>query len=131
MSGDSTHGVGLSASATAAVVSAVIAAAARRIVIEDLVILMLPATSSFEQITNAVAQSIRLKSLRYRALVQEVCDLPRAASRLSSRSGLEQVFSKYVMGMIRMNHVMKMCLGIAALFVMLIPVAQADEFALS
>ena len=35
------------------------------------------------------------------------------------------------MGMIRMNHVMKMCLGIAALFVMLIPVAQADEFALS
>jgi hypothetical protein len=35
------------------------------------------------------------------------------------------------MGMIRMNHVMKMCLGIAALFVMLIPVARADEFALS
>jgi hypothetical protein len=33
--------------------------------------------------------------------------------------------------MIRMNHVMKMCLGIAALFVMLIPVARADEFALS
>jgi hypothetical protein len=35
------------------------------------------------------------------------------------------------MGMIRMNHVMKICLGVASLFVTLVPVAQADEFKLS
>jgi hypothetical protein len=33
--------------------------------------------------------------------------------------------------MIRMNHVMKVCLGIALLFVTLVPVAHADDFKLS
>jgi hypothetical protein len=33
--------------------------------------------------------------------------------------------------MIRMNHVMKVCLGIALLFVTLVPIAHADEFKLS
>src|ERR1700680_4572859 len=33
--------------------------------------------------------------------------------------------------MIRMNHVMKICLGAALLFMTLIPVARADEFKLS
>src|ERR1700676_5219585 len=33
--------------------------------------------------------------------------------------------------MIRMNHVMKICLGVAPLLITLVPVAQADEFKLS
>jgi hypothetical protein len=33
--------------------------------------------------------------------------------------------------MIRMNHVIKICLGVASLLVTLVPVAQADEFKLS
>src|SRR3981189_3220670 len=33
--------------------------------------------------------------------------------------------------MIRMNHVMKICLGVASLVVTLVPVAQADDFKLS
>jgi hypothetical protein len=33
--------------------------------------------------------------------------------------------------MIRMNHVMKICVGIASLLLTLVPVAQADEFKLS
>jgi hypothetical protein len=33
--------------------------------------------------------------------------------------------------MIRMNHVMKICSGVALLFVTLVPAAQADEFRLS
>src|SRR5260370_22545880 len=39
--------------------------------------------------------------------------------------------AKYVTGMIRMNHVMKICLGVALLSVTLVPVVHADEFALS
>jgi hypothetical protein len=35
------------------------------------------------------------------------------------------------MGMIRMNHVVKICLGAAMLSATLVPVAQADEFKLS
>jgi hypothetical protein len=44
---------------------------------------------------------------------------------------LEAALSKYVMGMIRMNYVMKVCSGVALLFVTLVPVAHADEFKLS
>ena len=35
------------------------------------------------------------------------------------------------MGMIRMNHVIKICLAVSSLLVTLVPVAQADEFKLS
>jgi len=35
------------------------------------------------------------------------------------------------MGMIRMHHVMKICLGAASLLVTLVPIAHADEFQLS
>src|ERR1700675_3375615 len=41
------------------------------------------------------------------------------------------VFSNCARGMIRMNHVMKICLGIALCCVTLVAVAQADEFKLS
>jgi hypothetical protein len=39
------------------------------------------------------------------------------------------VLAKKMMGMIRMNHVVRICLGVA-LMVMLAPVAEADEFKL-
>src|ERR1700704_119617 len=42
-----------------------------------------------------------------------------------------RVFSNCARGMIRMNHVMKICSGVALLLVTLVPVAKADEFKLS
>src|ERR1017187_10779829 len=60
-----------------------------------------------------------------------LCDFPLPTSRLSSGLGLEPLFAKNVIGMIRMNHVMKICLGVASLLVTLVPVAQADDFQLS
>jgi len=42
-----------------------------------------------------------------------------------------RVFSNCAKGMIRMNHVMKMCSGVALLLVTMVPVAKADEFKLS
>src|SRR5260370_28154363 len=60
-----------------------------------------------------------------------VCDCPHHTSRLCYTFSLEAVFTKYVMGMIRMSHVVKICLGVALSFVTLFPVAQADEFKLS
>src|SRR5205814_5148785 len=44
---------------------------------------------------------------------------------------LERTPAKYLIGMIRMNHVMKFLFGLPLLFVTLIPVAHADEFKLS
>jgi len=41
------------------------------------------------------------------------------------------VFANYVMGMIRMNQVMKICLGVTLLLMTLVPVVHADEFKLS
>src|SRR6266576_577169 len=40
-------------------------------------------------------------------------------------------FTKYLMGMIRMNHVSKICWGVALLLVTLVGVARADEYKLS
>lgn len=40
------------------------------------------------------------------------------------------MFADYVTGMIRMNHVVKICLGVALMLVTLVPFAQADEFKL-
>jgi hypothetical protein len=70
--------------------------------------------------------SIRREPRRLR-----LCDYPLPTSRLSSGFGLEPVFAKYVMGMIRMNQVTKIWLGAALLVVTLVPVAHADEFKLS
>src|SRR6266403_2259159 len=44
-----------------------------------------------------------------------------------SRTGV----GKHVIGAIRMNHVMKICLGLALSGMTLVPLAQADEFKLS
>src|SRR6266478_751518 len=41
------------------------------------------------------------------------------------------VFEKKSRGMIRMSHVMKTCWGVVLLFVMLVPIAHADDFKLS
>src|SRR5260370_39595521 len=60
-----------------------------------------------------------------------LCDFPHPTSRLSSTFSLEPVFTKYVMGMIRMSHVVKICLGGGLSLVTLVPVAQSDEFKLS
>ena len=99
---------------------------------------MLPATGQkkvwlpaiLEQITNAIVPSIRRVCSPLRASFK-TCDFQLPASRLSSGFGLEPVFAKYVMGMIRMNQVMKICLGVALLSVTLVPVAHADDFKLS
>src|SRR5512132_1356200 len=48
--------------------------------------------------------------------------------RFKSRTVVSQ---KQVTGMIGMNHVMKICLGVALSFVTLVPVAHADDFKLS
>jgi hypothetical protein len=69
--------------------------------------------------------------IRRSARRSRLWDFPLPASRLCSGSGLEQRFAKYVIGMIRMNHVMKIYLGAALVFVTLVPFAQADEFKLS
>jgi hypothetical protein len=44
---------------------------------------------------------------------------------------LEESVAKYVIGMIRMSHVIRICSGLALLLVMLVPIARADEFKLS
>jgi hypothetical protein len=58
-------------------------------------------------------------------------DFQFPTSRLCSGFGLEGDFTKYVTGMIRMNHVIKICLGGALLSGMLVAVADADDFKLS
>jgi hypothetical protein len=71
------------------------------------------------------------ESIRRTARRSRLWDFPLPTSQLCSGFGLEEVFAKCVIGMIRMNHVMKICLGVALLFVTLVPVARADEFKLS
>src|ERR1700682_2953724 len=137
MSGVSTQGVDAAACANADVVSAVSAAAIKRGLVENLVIMHAPSNRSeivgrprLEQITNAIAASIRRVFSPQRASIS-LYDFPHPSSRLCSGFGLEPVFTRYVTGMIRMNHVMKIFLGAALLGVTLVPVAHADEFKLS
>ena len=84
----------------------------------------------FEQITNVVVQSI----LRVRFVgVQRVNSLGFAVADFATMFPFRSrtAFAKYVIGMIRMNQVMKICLGVALSVVTLVPVARADEFKLS
>jgi hypothetical protein len=99
---------------------------------------MLPATgpkkfdarSVFEQITNAIVASIRRVHSRPRAPFKT---LGFAAADFATmlRSSPERVFAKYAIGMIRMNLVIKIGLGIALSVMTLVAVARADEFKLS
>src|SRR5882724_10063417 len=70
-------------------------------------------------------------SLSAAATSPRLCDFPLPAWRLCSGFSLEPPFTKYVLGMIRMHHVMKICLGVALSLVTLVPVAHADDFKLS
>jgi hypothetical protein len=118
------------------VVSAVSAAAIKTVLVENLVILRAPGNRSEKNgpvlnksrtpLSRQYDRSIRRAARRLRH-----CDFPHPSSRLSSGFGLERQFAKYGTGMIRMNHVVKICLGVALSFVALVPVAQADEFKLS
>src|SRR6185437_2145061 len=66
------------------------------------------------------------------AALSRVCDFPFPTSRLSSPPILFRSFRSQnaLIGMIRMNQVVKCCLGIA-LFAMVVPAAEADELKLS
>src|ERR1700692_3493205 len=138
MSGDSTQGVGLAACANADVVSAVSAAAIKRVLVENRVILHAPGNrpeklrrsdSCFEQITNAVAASIRRVHSR-RCAAFKTLGFAAAGFATMLRSSPERVFAKYAIGMIRMNLVMKICLGVALSAVTLVAAARADDFKL-
>jgi hypothetical protein len=75
--------------------------------------------------------SVRRRAFRRDLVVSRIFrDFPRPASRLCCGLSLEPVSRNKVMGMIRMNHVMKIFAG-AALLVTLVSVARADDFELS
>src|SRR5205807_5158704 len=134
------------ACANADVASTLSAAAIKRVFFEVLFILH-PPRMIFEQITNVVVPSTRpafttclhdLPSqfafticLGPHARAIRLCDFPHGPSRLSCGFGLETRRQDEVIGMIRMNHVIKVCLGIALLSLTLVSVARADEFKLS
>jgi hypothetical protein len=84
----------------------------------------------FEQITNAIVPSIRRVHSRQSAAFKT---LGFAAGDFATmlRFSPEQVFAEYATGMIRMNLVMKICLGVALSVMTLVAVARADEFKLS
>src|ERR1700694_356349 len=136
MSGVSTQGVGAALCASADAGSAPSAAAIKSVLVENPVIVYPPPAtdqkswSRLEQITNAIVPSIRGVSSPQRAS-RTVCDFPHRSPRLCSDSGLEPRFANDVMGMIRMNHVMKIFFGVALVAMALVPVARADEFKLS
>jgi hypothetical protein len=89
---------------------------------------MLPATGLKKFANGGFLNKPRTPFVRQYAAT---CDLPRPASQLCCRSGIEGGFSKCVIGMIRMSHFMKICLGVALSLATLVPVAHADEFQLS
>jgi hypothetical protein len=119
------------------VLSADSAAAIKKVLAEIPVIVLLPViscvasrrpTSFFEQITNAVISSIR----RELARVMHSCEF--VISRSSLRDYVphcvyQSSIAQNLIGMIRMNHVMKFCLGVALSF-MTLASAQADDFKL-
>jgi hypothetical protein len=84
----------------------------------------------FEQTANAATPVDMANSLAAPRFLR-LCDFPPSSWRLSFCLPLEQAFTKYAIGMIRMNHVMKICLGAPLFFVTLVAVAHADEFQLS
>src|SRR5665647_3252885 len=115
MSGFSSQGVGLAASANADVVSAISAAAVKRVLVENLVILLAPSNRS-EKVGPAMAVRRFLNKSRTSIARQHhgpvhrsarrsrLWDLPRPASRLCSGLGLEQHFAKDVIGMIPVSY---------------------------
>src|ERR1700737_1778679 len=119
MSGVSTQGVGAALCANADVVSAVSAAAIKRVLVENLVITHAPSNRS-EKVwrpANFLNKSRTPLSRQYDESCRrdrrpyDFCDFPLPTLRLSSGFGLEPVIAKYVMGMIRMNRVMKFFWG--------------------
>jgi hypothetical protein len=82
-----------------------------------------------EQITNVNIPSIRRKSPYASCCRQRLCDLP--LRDYVPVSVYNAVLRKNLVGMIRMNHVMKIVFGIALSFMMLATAAYADEFKLS
>src|ERR1700689_4979888 len=75
--------------------------------------------------------SVRRRAFRRDLVISRIFrDFPRPASRLCCSLSLEPVSRNKVMGMIGMNHVMKIFAG-AALLVTLVSVARADDFELS
>src|ERR1700761_6852030 len=99
MSGLSTQGVGAAAWANADVVSAVSAAAIKRVFVEDLVVIIHAPSNWLKKFANGgFLNKPRTPFVRQYAAT---CDLPRPASQLCCRSGIEGGFSKCVIGMIR------------------------------
>jgi hypothetical protein len=89
----------------------------------------LVARQYLEQTTNGILPSI---SRGYSAAVSR--DFVISRSRLRDYlavSVYNRSLQEYAMRMIRMRFVMKICLGLALLFVTLVPLAHADEFKLS
>jgi hypothetical protein len=92
---------------------------------------MAGARRHFEQITNVVEPSIQPSFSLARSAPDDF-----VISRLSLRdylavSAQSQIHKEQFTGMIRMNRVMKICLGVALLLVPLVSFARADEFKLS
>src|SRR6202161_559268 len=93
---------------------------------------MLPATgsiSSNKPRTSLVRQYHA--SVRRRAFRRDFVIFPHPASRLCCCFGLESLLAKSLTGMIRMHHVIKICLGAASLLAALVHARHADDFELS
>src|SRR6185437_12866674 len=115
MSGASTQGVGAATSANAEEVSAASAAATTSVLLENVVIIVLPATVAAA--ASVLNKSRTPRSRQHNRSIGDgrlrLCDFRFMASRLSCSFSLESTVAKLVIGMIRMNLVMKVCLGAA------------------